>query len=214
MKSQRRAKRKLPRGAKPVVSDKIYNIYHPELADKIEEAFTSGGIKYYNFKKDHEVRAGRYIIIANFLQEVFFRMDLETLRAYILRITSEIDGTKGQINIGNALEFLGHMKALTNLAFESDTMYRLASAVYFDDKELLNTWDQKHNERKIEGWREDGTLDFFYKRPFSELTGLKNISVTDLRGFLEASVKLKDEYKRVLSSVTPEADSKSSTTPE
>lgn len=211
MKHKRRSK---PKRRKPVVSDKIYNIYHPELADKIEEAFTSGGIKYYNFKKDHEVRAGRYIIIANFLQEVFFRMDREMLRMYVTRIKSEIDGTKGQINIGNALEFLGHMDKLTGLAFESDTMYRLASAVYFDDTELLNTWDQKHNEHKIQGWKEDGTLDFFFKRPFSELTGLKNISVTDMRGFLEASVRLKDEYKRVLNSATQEAGSKSSTTQE
>lgn len=202
------------RGAKPVVNDKVYNIHHPELADKVEFAFEAAGIKYYNFKRDTEVRAGRYIIIANFLQEVFYRMDREMLRTYVDRVVSEIDGTKGQINIGNALTFLGQVKTLTGLAFESDTMYRLASAVYFDVTEALNTWDQKHNELKIQGWKEDGTLDFFYRRPFSELTGLKNISQTDMRASLEASVRLKEEYKRVLNSATQEADSKSSTTHE
>lgn len=207
-------RKSIPKSRKAVVSDKIFNIHHPELADKVEEAFTAGGIKYYNFKKDTEVRAGRYIVIANMLQEVFYRMDRELMRTYITRIRAEIDGTKGQINIGNATAFLDQMLTLTGLAFESDTMYRLASAIYFDETEALNTWDPKHNETKIQGWKEDGTLDFFYRRPFSELTGLKNISQTDMRASLEASVRLKEEYRRVLNSATPEADSKSSTTPE
>lgn len=202
------------RGAKPVVNDKLFNLYHPELADKVEYSFTAGGIKYYSFKKDAEVRAGRYIIIANMLQEVNFKMDPEMLKTYIKQIRSEIDGSKGQINIGNALEFLGHMRELTNLSFESETIYRLASAVYFDDTERLNEWDPKHNEQKIRGWREDGTLDFFYMRPFSELIGLKGISQEDLRDSLEKSAKLKDEYRRVLNSAIQEADSKSSTTQE
>lgn len=198
------------RGAKPVVNDKLFNLHHPELADKVEYQFTSGGIKYYSFCKDTEARYGRYIIMANMVQEVSYRMDRETLRTYITRTVAEIDGTKGAINIGNALAFLGQMLTLTDMSLESDTMYRLASAVYFDETENLKGWDPKYNAKKIQGWKEDGTLDFFYKRPFAELINLKGTSQTDLRDFLQASEKLKEDYKRVLSSEILDQDSKSS----
>lgn len=184
-------------------SDKVFNLYHPEFEGKIEEAFKCRGVTYYSFKKDTEIRTGRYMFIQNFLQEVFFRMDSERLKEYIARITSEIDGTRGQINIGNALEFLHHMKNLTQLAFEPDTVYRLASTVFFDDTEDLRTWDRGHNEKKIQGWREDGTLDFFYKKGFSELIGLRNISQTDMRDYLDKAARLSEEYRRVLNSGAP-----------
>src|SRR5688572_16368954 len=102
--SKRKTRKSVKRPVKQPAN--IFNIYHPDVADKIEPAFKVKGIQYYNFKKDAEVRAGRYIIIANMLQEVYWRMDRELLRTYAKRIRSEIDGTKGQINIGNAIAFV------------------------------------------------------------------------------------------------------------
>lgn len=188
---------------KPKVNTNTFNLYHPEFEGKIEEAFKVKGTTYYNFKKDTEIRSGRYMVIQNFLQEVFFRMDLERLKAYITRIISELDNSKGQVNVGNAIVFLHQMKSLTELAFEPDTIYRLASAVYFDETEDLRSWDGKHNELKITGWKEDGTLDFFYKKGFAELIGLKDISETDMRDYLDKAARMSEELKRVLNSEAP-----------
>ncbi len=113
----------------------IWNIHHPELADKVEYSFTSKGVKYYQFKKDSQIRYGRYMVLQNFLQEVNFRMSTDTLKTYISKITDQLNGTKGVINVGNALELLGHMKHLTELAFEPDTVYRMASVLFFDESE-------------------------------------------------------------------------------
>lgn len=143
------------------------------------------------------------MIMQNILQEVNLRMDRERLLMYIERIISELDGTRSVINVGNALAFLGHMKTMGQMAFEPDTVYRLASVLFFDDTEDLRTWDKKYNEKKIAGWREDGTLDFFYNKPFKELIGLKDISETDLKLYLERAQELTDAYKSVLNSATP-----------
>lgn len=179
---------------KPIVSDKVWNIHHPELFDKVEASFKAGGKQYYTFKKDTTIRYGRYLILQAFLQEVNFRMSTDTLKNYIKVITEQINGSKGTINIGNALEYLGHMKNLTELAFEPDTVYRLASCLFFDDSEDLRTWDKTHNEEKIRAWRALGTLDFFYDKLFQELTGLKSISQTAITDYLEKVGDLKKSY--------------------
>lgn len=128
-------------------------------------------------------------------------MSLDRLKEYIKKITAAIDLTQGQINLGNALELLSHMKHLTELAFEPDTMYRLASVIYFDDTEDLRTWDKKHNEEKITAWKENGTLDFFYSKPFSELTGLNGISETAIRDYLDKVADLTAKYNSAIQSL-------------
>lgn len=179
----------------------IWNIHHPEIADKIEYSFTCKGVKYYQFKKDSQIRYGRYMVLQNFLQEVNFRMSTDTLKTYITKLTDQLNGTKGVINVGNALELLGHMKHLTELAFEPDTVYRMASVLFFDENENLIAWDKAHNEKKINAWKSEATLDFFYKRPFIELTGLRDISETDLQNYLDKVSKLTESYSSAIRSL-------------
>ncbi len=140
-------------------------------------------------------------------------MDLDRLKAYIKRIREELDGTKGVCNVGNAIAFVDQMKSLTDLAFEPDTVYRLASVIYFDESEDVTKWDKGHNDEKIKAWKGEGTLDFFYKKPFTELMGLKNISETDLRDYLDKVQRMIDVYNTSLYE-TPTATNKSSTTTE
>lgn len=208
---KRKSKKKVRRKVKVIVHNGAHNVYHPDYYEHVERAFAANGKTYYNFKNDTQIRTGRYMVIQNFLQEVNYRMDSDRLKLYIKKITEEIDGTKKSINIGNAIVYLNQMKNLTELAFEPDTVYRLASAVYFDDSEDLRTWEKKHNDLKIAGWKENGTLDFFYKRPFAELIGLKDISETVIQDYLEKAVRLIESYNSVLNSETQQPINRSST---
>lgn len=191
------------RPVKPTAKPDFHNLNHPNYSSLIEFAFQSGKTKFFQFKQDTEIRTGRYMIIQNILQEVYLRIDRERLAQYIKRITSEIDGSRGQINIGNALAYLGQLNTMTELAFEPDTVYRLASVIYFDETEDLRKWDRKYNEQKIVGWKENGTLDFFFNKPFRELIGLKDISLTDLKDYLEKVAALSEGYRSVMNSETP-----------
>lgn len=198
------AKKPKRRPVKPEHNPNTFTVYRPEFAPLVEVAFKSGGKNYYWFIKDTQIRTGRYMVMQNLLQEVNLRMDRERFLEYVKRIISELDGTRNVVNVGNALAFLGHMKTMGEMAFEPDTVYRLASVIFFDDTEDLRTWDKKYNEKKIAGWKEDGTLDFFYSKPFKELIGLNDISETDLKTYLERAQELIDGYKSVLSSATRE----------
>lgn len=178
------ATKKKPVKNKPVINDKIYNLHHPDFHGKTEFAFKSQGVKYYNFGKDTDVRYMRYVFMQNFLQEVNLRASLETLQEENKIMTAWLDGSKGSINIGKVLEMLSIQRQRCNLSFEPETVFRLASCLYFDETEDLRDWNKDHNEKKIKQWKESHTIDFFFHKLFQELTGLKDISRTALQNYL------------------------------
>lgn len=178
-----RTKKRRP--VKPVINDKVYNLYHPEFFSKIEEAFVADGVQYYCFAKDSDMRYARYIFLQDFIQESQLRMTLEQAKKDNETMRAHLNGSKGTINIGKVLEILEIHRQQFDLAFEPDTVFRLASCLYFDDTEDLRIWDKQHNEEKIKRWKESHTIDFFFHRLFQELTGLRNISRIDLESYLK-----------------------------
>lgn len=186
---------------KPVINDKIYNIHHPDFYGKIEEAFQANGIKYFCFTGDTSMRYVRYVFLQNFLQEVSMRASLETLGNENRIITAHLDGSKGTINIGKALEILSIQRQRYELSFEPDTVYRLASCIFFDETEDLRDWNKPHNENKIAGWKESHTIDFFFHRLFQELSGLKVTSKTALQNYLNVAPDLIKGWNLAISDI-------------
>jgi len=175
---------------KAVKSDKIHNIHHHDYVNKTEEAFESNGIKYYCFKQDSDMRYGRYTVMQTFLQEYYLRVDLKTLQGDIMKLQQWLNPTinkegKGQLEIGKSLELLSIMEQRSQIAFEPDTVYRLASCIYFDENELLEAYDINYNETKIVAWKEAKSTDFFFHKLFQESTGLMVTSKTGLASYLD-----------------------------
>jgi hypothetical protein len=197
-----KSKKTTQKAEKPLKSDKIMNLYNPKLAGMIEPAFEADGVKYYNFKQDSEGRYGRYIIMQAFLQEYYLRVDLGTLQGNIgqlkkwLNPTITKEGT-GTLQLGKALELLEIMEQRAKIAFEPDTVYRLASCMFFDDKEILSNYDKAYNEQKIARWKEANVTDFFFNRLFQELTHLKITSKTDLENYLHQVPELLKGWKQM-----------------
>lgn len=176
-------------------NDGTFNLYHPDIKHEIEYAWTAGGVKYYNFKQDSKMRYGRYVILQAFLQEYYLRVDLKTLQANITKLEKWLNpvidknGT-GQLEIGKCLELLSIMRQRSEIAFEPDTVFRLASCLFFDDKEILSDYDREYNEKKIARWRESDTVDFFFHRLFQELTHLTVSSREGLISYLKTAPEL------------------------
>ncbi len=181
----KQAKRK---PVKPIKSDKVHNLYHPDYTNKTDFAFEAGGVKYFCFKKDSDMRYGRYVVMQTFLQEYFLRVDLTTLQGDIKRLQKwlnpEVKDGKGQLELGKSLELLSIMEQRAQIAFEPDTVFRLASCLYFDDQELLSEYDNEYNQTKINSWREAESTDFFFHKLFQDVTGLTDISKDGLTTYL------------------------------
>lgn len=183
------------RPVKPIGIDSILTVNSPKMHGKTEFAFEAAGTKYYNFKADTEVRYGRYVILQAFLQEYNLRTDLESLKENIKALKGFLnpqikpDGS-AQLQTGKACELLEIMDQRANIAFEPDTVYRLASCLFVDDQEVLSTYDREHNDEKITLWKKTGTVDFFFHKLFIESTRLKITSKTDLENYLRQAPEL------------------------
>lgn len=178
---------------KKKVKNPTFNVNHPDLAGKFEEAFTCKGIKYYRCIPDFVLPVGRYKWIDAALNEVDIRMTLPVLKAYILELKKYLNVTNGAIRLDKAFQVISNMETRCELAFEPETVKRLASIVYFDETEDLRDFNQEYGQKKVKIWESTGKYDFFLTRPIGELLNLNITSETYLEKYIqEASQILKD----------------------
>lgn len=175
----------------------VRNVYHPDLDGKIEPAFKSKGVQYYRFKKEVEMFWGRYMFLQTFLYEQNLRMDNSMLKKYMESLSKHLNGDKGKIDLGKAFQIITQILSRCEMAFEIDTTYRLASVLYFDDKEEVWLYDKKYNDQKITAWKEDRMVDFFYQMPMTEFLNLSDSSPAALVTFME-------QQKEILGALTSE----------
>jgi hypothetical protein len=171
-----------------------FNMYHPDFVGQIEPAFKVKGRQYYRFIKETNMKWGRYMYLQTFLHEQTLRIDSELLKGYVITMKKAINGDlKKGIDLSLVYKIISQLESRLDLAFESETTYRLASVIYFDDQEDLYGYDKAHNERKIVSWKGAGTLDFFYSRPMSELLALNDLSAEDLQTYMAQSAAILKE---------------------
>lgn len=166
-----------------------FNMNHPDLRNKIVFAFESGGTNYYKFGNEKEginidMPTGRYKWYLAFMEEFNLRMTLETLNKYLAELRKALEGGQGQVKIGRAWELIFSMEGRTKLAFEPETVKRLASVTYFDENEDLSDYDRSYNDQKIARWDNAKDLAFFLKTPIKDLCGINGISQTDLAEYM------------------------------
>lgn len=180
----------------------LYNIHHPEMAEKTEFAFEVDGTNYYRMKKDVLMPVGRYKWVDATLNEVDIRMTLPLLKEYIKVLRKNLNPNGGIINLDKAFQVIYSMETRTNLAFEPETVKRLASVVYFDETEDLRDYDQEYAEKKIAFWEKKKTYAYFMTRPIVELLNLNEVSETSLAKYIQ-------EAQEVLKDLTLEQESQS-----
>jgi hypothetical protein len=177
------------------VTEPAFNIHHPDLADKVEIAFETGGKKFYRFVDQYQMPVGRYKWVYATLREVDLRMDLETLKSYVSDLKKSLNGEKKQVDLGLAWKTIFNIETRLSLAFEPQGVKKLASIVYFTDSEILSTWNTEEGNEKIKFWDEHKCLDFFLTRPIGEYTRLSDSSITSLETYLSQVYPILEELK-------------------
>lgn len=186
-----------------VIKAKPYTVYHPDIKDKVIPSIKWNGIQYYKYKDDLDVMYGRYMYMATFMQAIEMRMSLPTLNSYLDDLDNILAGTKGSINVGNAIIIIKQMKTRTNILFDEELALNLASCVFFTDDEPLDTYSMERNKIKIEAWRTSPLAAFFMQSPVRTLLGLTNISESDLKTYLETSRPMIEELNKVMHKAMP-----------
>lgn len=163
-----------------------FNLKHVDVRHQVEVAFTVGGKSYYRFSEERLIPAGRYKYIYAILKEVDLRMSRETLQNYVKDFKDLLNGAgpKKMIQIGELWKLILNLESRVALAFDPETIERLATVIYFDETEDLSTYDKKHGQAKIAHWKKYDYIGFFLTKPMGELLGLKNTSIESLQAYI------------------------------
>lgn len=171
----------------------------------IVEAFKIAGVQYFKFDDPFNMPYDRAMGASKYYNELEQRCTREYMIAESEASTNTIEeikkclsGEQGKINIVNALKYLStlerfilHRKERLNWIIEVDIVMKLASVVFFDDKENPAQYDMKYNiEKKIPFWKKQDVDVFFSTLPIGSLIPYLQDSKLDFRMHSELTAKI------------------------
>jgi hypothetical protein len=158
-----------------------YTLNHPEYAPMVEEAFTCAGKRFYRFKEEYRMSTGRYKYYSSTLRELDLKLSLKDLQKFVDTFKAILNGGKKKvIEITDLTVVIYNLESRIKLAFDNETIYKLASIAYFDETEDLVSYSEKYGEEKVRLWKDNNMHDFFLMKPIGELFTLNNISIDSL----------------------------------
>jgi len=163
-----------------------FTLTHPDYAPMVEEAFACGGKRFYRFKEEYRMSTGRYKYYYSTLRELELKLSLKNLQEYVdaFKLVLEGGSKKKTISLNDLNKLVINLESRIKLAFDTQTVKKLAAVAYFDETEDLTTYIDKYGEQKIKLWEEHNVYDFFLTKPIGELFNLKSISVEYLQEHL------------------------------
>lgn len=159
---------------------KLLKRNHYPLADSQKEyVFTSGGTPYYRFTDFNNIPALRGMKTMVFYEEMSMKCSLDYLQKHVEAVDNIL--TKPQINIFDIKKLNDQLKQRLDIAIETELVYKIASIVFFDDKEDIRDYDFSYNAKKIAHWKKHEADAFFLLKPVQELVP----ALKDLNGNLQ-----------------------------
>ena len=122
------------------------------------------------------------------------RIDRETLIELLDKALEYMDTNQATKTAAILLD----IKNRTEFIIETETAYRLASAVFFTLDEDLTTYDFDYNQKKIEKFKQEKLSSFFLSRPMKKLIPQINMSATDIEIYLKATQAQKTYEKKLM----------------
>ncbi len=150
----------------------------------IKYAFTSGGVKYYQFDDVFNIPYRRGLEAIHAYDELAMKCDRDYLERHQKLVHDILNGDKITMNEWNLLNQINdQLKQRLEWVVVPDHIYRLASVVFFDASENPANYEISYAKSKIEHWKKSDDIDdFFLRKPIVELLPF----LRDLEGNLAA----------------------------
>lgn len=169
----------------------------PNQKHMIEYAFTVKGVKYYQFNDVFQIPYERGLMALAVYEEVRMRCTREYLEKHVEACRELLHDSKIDIYKLNLInEQLGDR---LNLAFDAEHLYKLASVVFFDEKENPALYEADYCAKKIEHWKKHKDLTaFFLQKPLMELIPFLKDADFDLQTYSEVVEKTNETHSAIL----------------
>lgn len=174
------------------VNDKEFTALHPDFKTLVEYAFTVNGVEYFEFKTLLDMPTLRYKKVMELIREAEMSLKSVDLVKYLEKSISFLE--KGEL--AKSIVIQNSISALASQFMETDTYYRLFSAVFFTLDEDISDYDYDYNEQKIELFKKEKIDDFFFREPMKRYLPQTNISPKDLEVFSKLTNVNKEMLQR------------------
>jgi hypothetical protein len=173
----------------------------PNQKHIIEFAFEVSGVKYYQFSDVFQIPYERGLMALAVYEEVRMRCTREYLKKHVEACRSLLHDMKIDIYKLNLIN--EQLNDRLNLAFDAEHLYKLASVVFFDEKENPALYEADYCAKKIDFWKKHKDLTvFFLQKPLLELIPfLKDVDI-DLQAYSEIVEKTNKIHSAVLQAAT------------
>lgn len=145
--------------------------FFPDAKHIIIYAFTIGERHYFRFDDPLNTPYKRGLDTLVYYKEYDMNCDRDFLKAHTQAIDNML--IKGKFTINDLLTVKtlnDQLKQRLELPKEPDLMYKLASVVFFDQKENPNIYEFKYGENKIRFWKKNISPEaFFLSQPLKVL---------------------------------------------
>jgi hypothetical protein len=143
----------------------------PKSQQVIEFAFESGGTKYYKHTSEANIPYKRALKVISIYNE----LDMKCTRNYLIKHTQAFKNILAKTpfkstDLFELMKLNNQLSERLEFIYDTDLVYKLASVVYFDEKENPEDYDWSYCQKKIDKWKKDKDInDFFLSMPISEL---------------------------------------------
>jgi hypothetical protein len=159
--------------------------FFPNSKHIIIYAFSLGDYHYFRYDDPLNTPYQRALQCLVYWRELGMNCDADFLLAHTQAFDNVFSATKMTTKDLVALVDLNNqLKARLQLPKEPDLMYKLASVVFFDQKENPENYEFPYGINKIKFWKKNTSLtDFFLQRPIMELIPYLNYAGENLQQF-------------------------------
>lgn len=170
--------------------------YFPDAKHIISYAFTIADRHYFRFDDLLNMNYDRALKCLVYYKELDMNCDREFLKAHAQAFDNVFKGKELNLQILSQLMVLNNqLKERLELPKEPDLMYKLASVVFFDQKENPYVYEFKYGENKIKFWKKNTSLtDFFLQKPLMELIPYLQFAGENLKQFSEMTEKTNKQH--------------------
>ena len=176
-----------------------YAIFGKPTENPIEFAFHYAGKDYFCYTDPFKIPNQRGFVCLSYYEEFNMRMTRETLIEFLDALEAEMNGTRNVLDIA---KLINAMRTRTEFIVSPDTVYKLASVVFFTKEESTYNYDVMYNAKKIVAFRKAPMLDFFLQLPLQELIPFLRLSGENMRTYLKGVLAKQAEELALIHAVS------------
>lgn len=164
-------------------------IWDGKIDFTVQFAFELDGVKYYEIPGVLNIPFNRGLAAADIYEEVNMRVTREYLTAHVTAVGEMLNDPK-KFNLIKLVEFYKDLQERLEWIVSPETIYKLASVVYFDENEDPKDYNYTYNIDKINKWKKHKVDSFFLQKPIKKLIPHSELSDSDLIRHIETAMKL------------------------